>query len=60
MTPLILLDQPGNFVGAFGSAGGNILAYVAKSMVAAIDWNLGAGRWPSQTSSPVESGSTAR
>jgi gamma-glutamyltranspeptidase/glutathione hydrolase len=41
MTPLILLDRPGNFVGAFGSAGGNaILAYVAKSMVAAIDWNL--------------------
>lgn len=41
MTPLILLDHDGNFAGAFGSAGGNaILAYVAKSMVAAIDWNL--------------------
>jgi len=41
MTPLILLDRQGNFVGAFGSAGGNaILAYVAKSMIAAIDWNL--------------------
>ena len=41
MVPLILLDRDGNFAGAFGSAGGNaILAFVAKSMVAAIDWNL--------------------
>ncbi|MBO9714879.1 gamma-glutamyltransferase family protein [Sphingomonas sp.] len=41
MTPLIFLDAQGDFVGALGSAGGNsILAYVAKSMVAAIDWNL--------------------
>lgn len=41
MTPLILLDKDGRFAGAFGSAGGNaIIAYVAKSMVAAIDWNL--------------------
>jgi gamma-glutamyltranspeptidase/glutathione hydrolase len=41
MTPLILLDAKGGFAGAFGSAGGNaILPYVAKSMVAAIDWNL--------------------
>ena len=41
MTPLILLDGQGHFAGAFGSAGGNaILAYVAKSMVAAIDWKL--------------------
>ena len=41
MTPLILLTKDGDFAGAFGSAGGNaILAYVAKSMVAAIDWNL--------------------
>ena len=41
MTPLILLDRNGRFAGAFGSAGGNaILAYVAKSMVAAIDWKL--------------------
>jgi len=41
MVPLILLDQSGRFAGAFGSAGGNaILAYVAKSMVAAIDWGL--------------------
>lgn len=41
MTPVIILDGQGRFAGAFGSAGGNaILAYVAKSMVAAIDWGL--------------------
>ena len=40
MVPLILLDREGRFAGAIGSAGGNaILAYVAKSLVAAIDWN---------------------
>ncbi len=40
MTPVILL-RDGRFAGAIGSAGGNaILAYVAKSLVAAIDWNL--------------------
>jgi len=41
MTPLILLNGDRSFAGAFGSAGGNaILAYVAKSMVAAVDWNM--------------------
>jgi gamma-glutamyltranspeptidase/glutathione hydrolase len=41
MVPLILLDRDGRFAGAFGSAGGNaILVYVAKSMIAAIDWGL--------------------
>ena len=41
MVPTILLTGDGRFAGAFGSAGGNaILAYVAKSMVAAIDWHL--------------------
>jgi gamma-glutamyltranspeptidase/glutathione hydrolase len=41
MTPLVMLAPDGRFAGAFGSAGGNaILAYVAKTMVAAIDWNL--------------------
>jgi len=41
MVPLILLDKQGKFAGAFGSAGGNaILAFVGKSMVAAIDWGL--------------------
>ncbi len=40
MTPAILL-RDGRFAGAIGSAGGNaILAYVAKSLVAAIDWSL--------------------
>jgi gamma-glutamyltranspeptidase/glutathione hydrolase len=39
MAPLILLTPDGGFAGAFGSAGGNaILAYVAKSMIAAVDW----------------------
>lgn len=41
MTPLILLDAQHRFAGAIGSAGGNaILAYVTKSLVAAVDWNL--------------------
>ena len=41
MTPVIMLTGDGRFAGAFGSAGGNaILAYVAKSMVAAVDWNM--------------------
>jgi gamma-glutamyltranspeptidase/glutathione hydrolase len=41
MVPSILLTQDGQFAGAIGSAGGNaILAYVAKSLVAAIDWNM--------------------
>ena len=41
MTPLLMLDGDRNFAGAFGSAGGNsIIVFVAKSMVAAIDWNL--------------------
>jgi gamma-glutamyltranspeptidase/glutathione hydrolase len=41
MVPLILLTKDGQFAGAFGSAGGNaILAYVAKSLVAAVDWKL--------------------
>jgi gamma-glutamyltranspeptidase/glutathione hydrolase len=41
MTPAILLASDGRFAGAIGSAGGNaILAYVAKSLVAAVDWNM--------------------
>ncbi|MFL6750157.1 MAG: gamma-glutamyltransferase family protein [Sphingomicrobium sp.] len=41
MVPAILLTRDGQFAGAFGSAGGNaILAYVAKTMVAAVDWRL--------------------
>jgi gamma-glutamyltranspeptidase/glutathione hydrolase len=41
MVPTILLTPDGRFAGAIGSAGGNsILAFVAKSLVAAIDWNM--------------------
>jgi gamma-glutamyltranspeptidase/glutathione hydrolase len=41
MTPMILLTQDGRFAGAIGSAGGNaILAYVGKSLVAAVEWGL--------------------
>lgn len=41
MAPVILLTRDGRFAGAFGSAGGNaILAFVVKSIVAAIDWSL--------------------
>lgn len=39
MTPAILLTSDGRFAGAIGSAGGNsILAYVAKCLIAAVDW----------------------
>jgi gamma-glutamyltranspeptidase/glutathione hydrolase len=39
MVPSILLTRDGRFAGAIGSAGGNaILAYVAKCLVAAVDW----------------------
>ena len=41
MIPLILIDRQGNFAGAIGSAGGSaILAYVTKSLIAAVDWGL--------------------
>ncbi|PZO75609.1 MAG: gamma-glutamyltransferase [Sphingomonas hengshuiensis] len=41
MTPLIMIDRQGKFAGALGSAGGNaILAYVAKSLVGAVEWKL--------------------
>ena len=41
MVPTILLTSDGRFAGAIGSAGGNsILAFVAKSLVAAIDWHM--------------------
>lgn len=41
MIPLIMLDGERQFAGALGSAGGNaILAYVGKSLIAAVDWNL--------------------
>lgn len=41
MVPTILLTPDGKFTGAIGSAGGNsIIAYVAKSVVASVDWNM--------------------
>ena len=41
MTPAILLDREGRFVGAIGSPGGNaILAYVGKALVGVLDWGL--------------------
>jgi gamma-glutamyltranspeptidase/glutathione hydrolase len=41
MVPSILLTKSGKFAGAIGSAGGNaILAYVAHSLVAAVDWKM--------------------
>jgi gamma-glutamyltranspeptidase/glutathione hydrolase len=41
MTPTILLFADGSFAGAIGSAGGNaILPYVAKTLVAAVDWEM--------------------
>jgi gamma-glutamyltranspeptidase/glutathione hydrolase len=44
MVPTILLTRDGHFAGAIGSAGGNaILAYVAKSLVAAVDWKMAMG-----------------
>ncbi|HYE29746.1 MAG TPA: gamma-glutamyltransferase [Allosphingosinicella sp.] len=44
MTPLIMLDGNRAFAGALGSAGGNaILAYVGKSLVGAVDWDLAMG-----------------
>lgn len=40
MTPAILLTGDGRFAGAIGSAGGNsIPAFIAKCLVAALDWN---------------------
>ncbi len=41
MVPMILMTPDRRFAGAIGSAGGNaILAYVGKTLVAAVDWGL--------------------
>jgi gamma-glutamyltranspeptidase / glutathione hydrolase len=41
MTPLVLLAPDRSFAGAFGSPGGSaILAYVGKTMLGAVMWNL--------------------
>jgi gamma-glutamyltranspeptidase/glutathione hydrolase len=41
MSPLIVLGPDGRFAGGFGSPGGNaILAYVGKTLVGVLDWDL--------------------
>ncbi len=41
MTPVIILDRQGRWVGAVGSPGGNAIpAYVAKTLVGVLDWGL--------------------
>ncbi|MEW6597974.1 MAG: gamma-glutamyltransferase family protein [Pseudomonadota bacterium] len=41
MSPAIVFDRQGHFVLAVGSPGGNsIIAYVAKALVAMLDWKL--------------------
>lgn len=41
MTPVLLLDAQGRFVGAIGSPGGSAIpAYIAKTLVGAIYWDL--------------------
>ena len=41
MVPMILMTPDRRFAGAIGSAGGNaILAYVGKTLVAAVDWGM--------------------
>ncbi len=41
MSPTIILDREGKVVAALGSPGGNaIIAYVAKTIVGMVDWNL--------------------
>jgi len=41
MSPVIVLDRDGRFVAALGSPGGNAIpAYVAKTLVGALYWNL--------------------
>ena len=41
MSPVIILDRNGRFVGALGSPGGSsILAYNAKVLIGVLDWDL--------------------
>jgi gamma-glutamyltranspeptidase/glutathione hydrolase len=41
MSPMIVLDRKGRFVGAAGSAGGPaIISYVLKTLVGVFDWHL--------------------
>jgi gamma-glutamyltranspeptidase/glutathione hydrolase len=44
MSPTIVLDKDGGFVAALGSPGGtSIIAYVAKTLVGMLDWELPIG-----------------
>ena len=41
MIPTLILDKDGKLVGAIGSPGGSsILAYVGKTLIGVLDWNL--------------------
>ena len=41
MSPMIVLDRQGRFVGAVGSAGGPaIISYVLKTLIGTFDWHL--------------------
>jgi gamma-glutamyltranspeptidase/glutathione hydrolase len=41
MSPIIVLDRQGRFVGAVGSAGGPaIISYVLKTLIGTFDWHL--------------------
>ncbi len=41
MAPMLVLDQEGNLVMAVGTVGGSrIIAYVAKTLIASLDWGL--------------------
>jgi gamma-glutamyltranspeptidase/glutathione hydrolase len=41
MSPMIVLDRDGRFIGAAGSAGGPaILSYVLKTLIGTFDWHL--------------------
>ena len=41
MAPMLVLDQEGNLVMAIGTVGGSrIIAYVAKTLIARLDWGL--------------------
>ncbi len=41
MSPVLILDRQNNLIGALGSPGGNAIpAYVAKTLIGVLDWNL--------------------
>ena len=41
MSPMVVLNEQGHFIAAAGSAGGPaIIAYVLKTLIASLDWNM--------------------